>query len=67
MEGPAAADHGAHDGTATARARLAGTVVDLELSLHAPLTAARLLLSRAARTTIANALHLMGVAAPDRM
>jgi arginyl-tRNA synthetase len=33
----------------------------------APLTAARLLLSRAARTTIANALKLMGVAAPDRM
>jgi arginyl-tRNA synthetase len=33
----------------------------------APLTAARLLLSRAARTTIANALGLMGVAAPDRM
>jgi arginyl-tRNA synthetase len=32
-----------------------------------PLTAARLLLSRAARTTIANALGLMGVAAPDRM
>ncbi len=31
------------------------------------LTAARLLLSRAARTTIANALQLMGVAAPDRM
>jgi arginyl-tRNA synthetase len=33
----------------------------------ASLTAARLLLSRAARTTIANALKLMGVAAPDRM
>jgi len=33
----------------------------------APLTVARLLLSRAARTTIANALGLMGVAAPDRM
>ncbi len=33
----------------------------------APLTAARLLLSGAARTTIANALKLMGVAAPDRM
>ena len=33
----------------------------------AELTAARLLLSRAARTTIANALELMGVAAPDRM
>ena len=33
----------------------------------APLTAARLLLSRAARTTIANALGMMGVAAPDRM
>jgi arginyl-tRNA synthetase len=33
----------------------------------AQLTAARLLLSRAARTTIANALGLMGVAAPDRM
>jgi arginyl-tRNA synthetase len=33
----------------------------------APLTAARLLLSRAARTTIANALGLMGVSAPDRM
>jgi arginyl-tRNA synthetase len=33
----------------------------------AELTAARLLLSRAARTTIANALGLMGVAAPDRM
>jgi arginyl-tRNA synthetase len=32
-----------------------------------PLTAARLLLSRAARTTIANALGLMGVSAPDRM
>jgi arginyl-tRNA synthetase len=32
-----------------------------------PLTAARLLLSRAARRTIANALGLMGVAAPDRM
>src|SRR6202049_1640868 len=31
-----------------------------------PLTAARLLLSRAARTTIANALGLMGVSAPDR-
>jgi arginyl-tRNA synthetase len=33
----------------------------------AALTAARLLLSRAARTTIANALGLMGVAAPNRM
>ncbi len=33
----------------------------------APLTSARLLLSRAARTTIGNALGLMGVAAPDRM
>jgi arginyl-tRNA synthetase len=33
----------------------------------APLTAARLLLSRAARITIANALGLMGVSAPDRM
>ena len=33
----------------------------------APLTAARLLLSRAARTTIANALGLMGVSAPSRM
>ncbi len=33
----------------------------------APLTAARLLLSRAARVTIANALGLMGVSAPDRM
>jgi arginyl-tRNA synthetase len=33
----------------------------------AALTAARLLLSRAARTTIANALGLMGVAAPERM
>ena len=32
-----------------------------------PLTAARLLLSRAARVTIANALGLMGVSAPDRM
>ena len=32
-----------------------------------PLTAARLQLSRAARTTIANALGLMGVSAPDRM
>jgi arginyl-tRNA synthetase len=32
-----------------------------------PLTAARLLLSRAARTTIANALGLMGVSAPERM
>ena len=32
-----------------------------------PLTAARLLLSRAARTTIANALGLMGVSAPSRM
>jgi len=32
-----------------------------------PLTAARLLLARAARTTIANALGLMGVAAPNRM
>jgi arginyl-tRNA synthetase len=32
-----------------------------------PLTAARLLLSRAARTTIANALALMGVSAPERM
>lgn len=32
-----------------------------------PLTTARLLLSRAARTTIANALGLMGVSAPDRM
>ena len=31
------------------------------------LTAGRLLLSRAARTTIANALGLMGVHAPDRM
>jgi arginyl-tRNA synthetase len=31
------------------------------------LTAARLLLSRAARLTIANALGLMGVSAPDRM
>lgn len=31
------------------------------------LTAARLLLSRAARTTIANALGLMGVSAPNRM
>jgi arginyl-tRNA synthetase len=33
----------------------------------ASLTAARLLLSRAARVTIANALRLMGVSAPDRM
>ena len=33
----------------------------------AALTAARLLLSRGARTTIANALGLMGVAAPERM
>ncbi len=33
----------------------------------ATLTAARLLLSRAARVTIANALGLMGVQAPDRM
>jgi arginyl-tRNA synthetase len=33
----------------------------------ASLTAARLLLSRAARVTIANALTLMGVSAPDRM
>jgi arginyl-tRNA synthetase len=33
----------------------------------AALTASRLLLSRAARTTIANALGLMGVAAPNRM
>jgi arginyl-tRNA synthetase len=32
-----------------------------------PLTAARLLLSRAARTTLANALGLMGVSAPNRM
>ena len=32
-----------------------------------PLTAARMLLSRAARITIANALGLMGVSAPDRM
>jgi len=32
-----------------------------------PLTAARLLLSRAARTTLANALGVMGVSAPDRM
>ncbi|HYM49807.1 MAG TPA: arginine--tRNA ligase [Candidatus Limnocylindrales bacterium] len=32
-----------------------------------PLTAARLRLARAARTTIANALGLMGVRAPDRM
>jgi arginyl-tRNA synthetase len=32
-----------------------------------PLTAARLLLSRSARTTIANALGLMGVSAPERM
>jgi arginyl-tRNA synthetase len=32
-----------------------------------PLTAARLRLSRAARTTLANALGLMGVSAPDRM
>jgi len=32
-----------------------------------PLTAARLLLSSAARVTIANALGLMGVSAPDRM
>jgi arginyl-tRNA synthetase len=31
------------------------------------LTAARLLLSRAARTTLVNALGLMGVSAPDRM
>jgi arginyl-tRNA synthetase len=37
------------------------------VSDDAPLTAARLLLSRAARTTIANALGLMGVSAPDRM
>jgi len=37
------------------------------LTDDAPLTAARLLLSRAARTTIANALGLMGVSAPDRM
>ena len=33
----------------------------------APLTAARLMLSQAAKTTIANALGLMGVSAPDRM
>ena len=33
----------------------------------APLTAGRLLLSRAARITIANALGVMGVKAPDRM
>jgi arginyl-tRNA synthetase len=33
----------------------------------APLSAARLLLSRAAKTTIGNALGLMGVSAPDRM
>ena len=33
----------------------------------APLTAARLLLSRAARVTLANALGLMGVSAPERM
>jgi arginyl-tRNA synthetase len=32
-----------------------------------PLTAARLQLSRAAQTTIANALRLMGVSAPERM
>ncbi len=32
-----------------------------------PLTAARLQLSRAARTTLANALGLMGVTAPERM
>jgi arginyl-tRNA synthetase len=32
-----------------------------------PLTAARLLLSRAARVTIATALRLMGVSVPDRM
>jgi len=37
------------------------------LTDDAPLTAARLLLSRSARTTIANALGLMGVSAPDRM
>src|SRR5207244_3674267 len=33
----------------------------------APLTASRLLLCRAARITIANALGIMGVKAPDRM
>jgi arginyl-tRNA synthetase len=33
----------------------------------APLSAARILLSRAAKTTIATALRLMGVSAPDRM
>ena len=33
----------------------------------APLTAARLQLTRAARLTLGNALHLMGVSAPDRM
>jgi arginyl-tRNA synthetase len=33
----------------------------------APLTASRMLLSRAARITIANALGIMGVKAPDRM
>jgi len=37
------------------------------VTADAPLTAARLLLSRAARVTIANALGLMGVSAPDRM
>jgi arginyl-tRNA synthetase len=59
--------------------RLAFYTDDLAAAIHrfynncrvvtedAPLTAARLLLSRAARTTIANGLGLMGVAAPDRM
>ena len=59
--------------------RLAFFTDDLAAAIHrfykncrvvtddAPLTAARLLLSRAARITIANALGLMGVSAPDRM
>jgi len=59
--------------------RLAFYADDLAAAIHrfynncrvvtedAPLTAARLLLSRAARSTIANALGLMGVSAPDRM
>jgi arginyl-tRNA synthetase len=59
--------------------RLAFYTDDLAAAIHrfynncrvvtedAPLTAARLLLSSAARVTIANALGLMGVSAPDRM
>src|SRR4029079_14269219 len=41
MEGSAATDHRSHDGAAAARAGLAGPVVDVELSLHAPAVPAR--------------------------